>query len=362
MSGADDDDTEKSFEATPQKLQKAREKGEIPRSTDLTVAAGYGGFLLAMMATGAASIQTFGSNLATLLDRPDELARNFFVGSAQHSMGQVLSSSGLTVLPFFAIPTCAVILTILAQKNLVFTLTKIQPKISRISILSNAKNKFGRSGLFEFFKSFFKLVLYSICLGFFLRSKLAEIISIMHSSPGLVTVLLARLCIEFLFLVLIVSALIGMIDIIWQHNEHLRKNRMSRKEVTDEHKETEGDPHVKNQRRQRGQEIAMNRMIADAANADVIIVNPTHYAIALAWSRVAGEAPKCVAKGVDDIAAAIKKSGQESGVPVHQDPPTARALFATVSIGHEIPEDQYRAVAAAIRFAEQMRVRAKGGV
>ncbi|MGR3659623.1 MAG: EscU/YscU/HrcU family type III secretion system export apparatus switch protein, partial [Paracoccaceae bacterium] len=86
-----------------------------------------------------------------------------------------------------------------------------------------------------------------------------------------------------------------------------------------------------------------------------------HYAIALGWSRAAGEAPVCLAKGVDEIAAAIRKTAQESGVPIHQDPPTARALYSTVSLGQEIPEDKYRAVAAAIRFAEKMRIRAKAG-
>jgi flagellar biosynthesis protein FlhB len=362
MSASEDDDSDKSFDPTPQKLEKSRKKGDIARSTDLSVFAGYAGLLLAIMSTGADSIQTLASDLMTLLDRPDKLSEIMFDGSAQRPMGLILLNSSLSVMPFFAIPACAVILSILSQKGLVFAPEKIRPKISRISVLTNAKNKFGRSGLFEFSKSFVKLVLYSICLGFFLRSRLQDMISVIHTGPGLVLTLLARLCVEFLLLVLVVSGFIGAIDAIWQHGEHLRKNRMSRKEITDEHKESEGDPHMKQQRRQRGQQIAMNQMMADVPKADVIIVNPTHYAVALEWSRAKGEAPVCLAKGVDEIAAAIRKTAHESGVPIHQDPPTARALFSTVSIGQEIPENQYRAVAAAIRFAEQMRVRAKGGV
>lgn len=362
MSASEQDDSDKSFDPTPQKLQKSREKGDIARSTDLSVFASYAGFLLAIMATGAASIQTFASDLMTFLDRPDKLSEIFFDGSAQRPMGLILSNSGLSITPFFALPACTVVLSILAQRGLVFAPDKIRPKLSRVSVISNAKNKFGRSGLFEFSKSFVKLVLYSICLGFFLRSRLPDMISIIHTGPGLVLILLARLCVELLFLVLVVSGLIGAIDAIWQYGEYLRKNRMSRKEITDENKESEGDPHVKQQRRQRGQQIAMNQMMAEVPKADVIIVNPTHYAIALGWSRAAGEAPVCLAKGVDEIAAAIRKTAQESGVPIQQDPPTARALFSSVSIGQEIPEDQYRAVAAAIRFAEQMRIRAKGRV
>lgn len=357
-----DDDSEKSFEPTPQKLLKAREKGEVPKSTDISVAAGYAGLLLALMATGSASIRDLGSGLMTLLDRPDKLTDVFFSGSAQQSMGLVFSMTGFAVAPIFLLPAAAVILSIIAQKALVFSPSKIRPKLSRISIISNAKNKFGRSGLFEFLKSFTKLVLYSICLGFFLQAKLPDMVAVIHSSPGMVLALLAQLCTEFLFLVLLVSGIIGVIDAVWQHQEHLRKNRMSRKELVDENKESEGDPYMKQRRQQRGQEIAMSQMMAEVPKADVIVVNPTHYAIALGWSRAAGEAPVCLAKGTDEIAATIRKIAQESGIPIHQDAPTARALYSTISVGQEIPESHYRSVAAAIRFAEQMRLRAKRSV
>lgn len=106
----------------------------------------------------------------------------------------------------------------------------------------------------------------------------------------------------------------------------------------------------------------MNQMLADVPEADVVVVNPTHYAVALKWSRLPGEAPVCVAKGVDEIAARIREKAQEAAIPIHRDPPTARALHAIVEIGQEIPEEQYRAVAAAIRFADAMRQRAKGRV
>jgi flagellar biosynthetic protein FlhB len=112
------------------------------------------------------------------------------------------------------------------------------------------------------------------------------------------------------------------------------------------------------QRRQRGHDIATNRMIADVATADVVIVNPTHYAVALKWSRATGGAPICVAKGVDDVAARMRAAAAKAGVPLHSDPPTARAVFATVDIGQQILPEHYRAVAAAIRFAERMRKRA----
>ena len=157
---------------------------------------------------------------------------------------------------------------------------------------------------------------------------------------------------------LLVALALGSVDFLWQRAEHIRKNRMSRKEMMDELKQSEGDPFIKQQRRQRGQEIATNKMLQDVPTADVVIVNPTHYAVALKWDRSQAMAPICVAKGVDEIAARIREIAVENAVPMHSDPPTARALHADVELGQEISQHHYRAVAAAIRFAEEIRKKA----
>ncbi len=165
--------------------------------------------------------------------------------------------------------------------------------------------------------------------------------------------------VEFLFVILIISTVIGGLDYFWQLAEHHRQNRMSRKEMMDEHKEFEGDPHTKAQRRQRGYDIATNRMLADVDTADVVMVNPTHYAVALKWVRCRQAGTRCVAKGVDEIAARIRERAALAGVPIHSDPPTTRALHASVDIGHEVQPEHFRAVAAAIRFSEAMRRKAR---
>jgi len=359
---AGDDDTEKSFEPTPQKLQKAREKGEVAKSTDLSVAAAYGGLLLAIVAFGLGSIEYFGTTMMILLDQPDRIAPLIFDGAPNTIFGGILLNTSLSILPFFAVPIVAVLLSIFAQRAMVFAPTILKPKLSRISLISNAKNKFGRSGLFEFFKSFVKLTIYSVCLYLFLKARLSEIVGVINAGPWMAVSLLARMCIDFLCIALLVAGAIGFIDAVWQYKEHMRKNMMSRKEITDESKEAEGDPHMKQQRRAKGQEIAMSQMMADVPGADVIIVNPTHYAVALKWSKAKGAAPVCVAKGVDEVAAAIRRVASENAVPIHSDPPTARALHATIEIGDEISEEHYAPVAAAIRFAEDMRLRAKGQI
>ena len=256
-------------------------------------------------------------------------------------------------------PAAAALVAVIAQRAFVVAPDKLQPKLSRISPISNAKNKFGRTGLFEFFKSFVKLVIYSLVLGLFLYWQLDELIAVVSMGPLAVLRLLSQLAIEFLAIVLVIAGSIGALDLIFQHQEHTRKNRMSRKELTDETKQAEGDPHMKQQRRQKAYDIAMNTSLADVPEADVVIVNPTHYAVALKWSRAPGSAPECVAKGVDEIAARIREIAAEAAVPIHRDPATARALFATVEIGEEIRPEHYKAVAAAIRFAETIRSKAR---
>ena len=135
---------------------------------------------------------------------------------------------------------------------------------------------------------------------------------------------------------------------------------MSFQDMKDETKDSEGDPHAKGMRRQKGQEIALNRMLQDVAKADVIIVNPTHYAVALRWKRSDRHAPVCVAKGIDEVAARIREKAAIAGVPLHSDPPTARAIYASVEIGAPVKPEHYKPVAAAIRFAEALKARRKG--
>ena len=358
MSGQDED-TEKTYDATPQKLLEARKKGEIAKSTDLMTAAAYAGILAAFMIAGASSLEKMGAALFVMIDQSSSLAPVIFDGPVSPSLAGLMKQIGLGLLPIFAYPAAAVILAIVAQRALVFAPSKLSPKMSRISMISNAKNKFGRSGIFEFTKSFAKLTIYSVCVAFFIRAHLSEMIGALQTTPHLVLSLMAEMSIAFLFVVVLVSGAIGVIDAIWQHFEHLRKNKMSRKEITDETKNAEGDPYQKQERRQRAMSISQNQMMKDVPTADVIIVNPTHYAVALKWSRSAGEAPICVAKGVDETAKTIREAGMVAGVPIHSDPPTARSLYATANIGDQIPPDHYRAVAAAIRFAEAMRQKAK---
>ncbi len=356
MSEENDD---KQHEATQKKLDDARKRGEVPRSADLTTTAAYGGVLIIAMSIGAQNLQSLGGSLAGFLARADSLSESMFSGGGRAGFGNLAMTVAKPMLPWFFLPALLAILLSIVTRSFVIAPEKLQPKLSKISPLSNAKNKFGRSGLFEFAKSFSKLSIYSLILGIFLFTKLPVIMGTVYLTPAMATSVLLDLSLQFFTLVCAVMLLIGGGDFLWQWQDHLRKNRMSHKELMDEVKQNEGDPHMKGKRRQKGMEIAMNQMLSDVPEADVVIVNPTHYAVALKWSRLPGEAPVCVAKGVDEIAARIREAASEAGVPIHRDPPTARAIHASVEIGQEILPDQYQAVAAAIRFAEAMRKRAR---
>lgn len=350
---------EKTLEPSQQRLDDARKKGDIPKSTDLTAAAAYIGLLVALGVSGASAISSTGAVLAGYLARAETLApRHLALGGPGLSLGIVLEAlSGLA--PIFAVPFVFVLLAIIGQRAFVVAPEKIQPKLNRISPISQAKNKFGPTGLFEFAKSAVKLMVISIVLALFLARETDHIIGLSRAAPAAIPGEMARLATSLLLQIAIVALAIAAVDYLWQRFNHARKLRMTLQQARDESKQSEGDPMVKSQRRRRAQEIATNQMMQDVPKAAVIIVNPTHYAVALKWDRAKGGAPIVVAKGVDGVAMRIREAAAIANVPIHHDPPTARALEATADIGAEIEPKHYKAVAAAIRFAETMRAKAK---
>lgn len=354
-----DESSEKSHEPSPRKLEQARKKGDIPRAPDLQAALAYLGLLLAGMSIGGFSLTQFSNGLLPLIEQPDRLEDLFFKGNASPVAWNVMTSALGPIAPILLVPAGFVLAGLLATRGIVFAPSKLTPKFNRLSPIENAKNKFGRRGLFEFFKSFVKLVIYAICLALFLQAQMGDIMGSIRASVAEAVLLMLDMTMRFLVIVVVIAAAMGLLDYFWQRGDYLRRNRMTQKELRDEFKESEGDPHLKQHRRMRAQELAMNQMMADVPSADVVIVNPTHYAVALKWDRSVGGAPVCVAKGVDEIALKIRALADENDIPIQSDPPTARALYATIEIGDQITPDFYQPVAAAIRFSEDMRAKAK---
>lgn len=353
MASDETSDAEKEHEPSAKRMEEARKKGDVARSTDLTTAASYTGFVVAFSA-GGAIVLAAAEHLSTLLEPVAKWDGGTRAENAVIGAGLIVHVL-LPIGALFLVPILTTLGALFAQRALVFAPTKIHPKLSRISPLSTARQKFGIEGLVEFLKNTAKLALVGGLLSSFLLMNLNEIMATAMLEPGLGITFLIAILGKFLFLATLITALIGGVDFLWHIRTLRRRNRMTRKEMLDELKDSEGDPHTKSERRQRGQELAMNQMLAEVATASVIIVNPTHYAVALRWKRSDPSAPVVVAKGIDEIAMKIRSEATKCGIPIHIDPPTARAIHATIRMGQPIQREHYKAVAAAIRFADIMR-------
>lgn len=356
---SEEEDTDKQYDASEQKLRKSREQGDIPRSTEVNSALVYLGFWAAISVMGAVAVPAWVRQASRAVGSeawPEGRGQSVFDLAA--SMAGAAALMTLAGIGLMGICTLA---GMIVQRTIIFTPKKLAPDINRINPFKNAKQKFGKSGLVTFAISAGKAGLVAVGGWLLFRSLIvllmnSDVMGDLQWVAGL-DIVLRRV----ILLAIGVSVVFGGIDFLWKRFEHQRRNRMSRKEMTDEHKESEGDPYMKANRRQKGFDIVMNRMIDDVAKADVVIVNPTHYAVALEWKRGSGRAPVCLAKGVDEVARRIREKATENGVPIFSDPPSARAIHAMIDIGQEIQTEHFAAAAAAIRFAEAMRKKARSG-
>ena len=226
MAGPNDDASDKQHEPTQRKLDEARKKGDLPRSTDMNVAAAYAGLLLCAAALGPAAMNGAGNALAALVARSETLSSRMFSGAETAVGGQIMLAVFPPFAPLLLVPAVAVLLSIVGQRALVFAPSKLEPKMNRISPIQGARNKFGRNGLFEFTKSFVKLLIFSAILFHYLWSRLPDILLAVTGTPAQVTAFMLRLAIGFLGIVLAVAATLGAIDFLWQRAEHQRRNRI----------------------------------------------------------------------------------------------------------------------------------------
>ena len=347
---------EKTHEATPQKLERARRKGELAKSQDAQTFAAYLGLCGAMLLAGGWTAVSLGEVLMAFLDRPAELAE-LFTSSGGTIAAEVTGRIGMAMAPVFVLPAALILALLVAQRAVVVAPEKLKPKLSRLSPISNAKQKYGPTGLVEFAKSAVKLTAVSIVLALALVAEIDRLPGYIRMEGRLLPLVLERQFWNIATGVLILAFAVAAIDVVWQRASHRKRMRMTHQELKDESKQAEGDPHMRAQRRDRGREIASNRMLHDVPKADVVIVNPSHYAVALTWDRDRNAVPVCIAKGTDELARRIRVRADQAGVPIHEDPPTARSIHAMVEVGHPIRTEHFRAVAAAIVFADRMRQR-----
>jgi flagellar biosynthetic protein FlhB len=348
---------EKSFEPTQSKIDRARREGDVAYSRDATEAAVYLGAFVAIAALAGGAALRLAEGLKPLLENPDRVRE---AADFEAALQAVLISGAVASAPFLIAPMLLAAGSVIAQNAFVFAPGKLSPKWQRLSPVDNARKKFGPDGLVEFAKSVLKLAIVGAALAFLAVSAFPDLAAYVGAPPQSVAPAMQEDASLIAGLAAALAIIIGAADLVWTRFSHRKKLMMTLEEMRQESKESDGDPHMKHARRDRARAIATNRMLLDVPKATVVIVNPTHYAVALRWDGPKSGAPVCVAKGVDEMAARIRALAAASGVPIRHDPPAARALFSVVDVGEEVRREHFAAVAAAIHFAERMRRSARG--
>lgn len=357
-----DQGAEKSFDASPGKIERERNSGNVLKSQELSFGVAFVVVLLGFNIIGPSVAQGVGNAAMQFWSFDRMLTGAGPIGTTGGDMIWSMIVAGVTpVLNMMLLPMVVTVLMFWGQRAIVFAPKRIQPKLSKVSILKNAKGKYGPSGLFEFTRralSMFGMMAIGVI---YLASSWDEISYLSQSSSWHAVLVIWRVSMELLAYCAAFFLVLGVADYIGQRHMYYAKLKMTHKELRDEMKDAEGDPHFKSQRKQKAEQILSSHMQVEVAGATVVVVNPTHYAVALKWDPATMGAPICVAKGIDELALAIKNCAAENGVPIRSDPPTARALFRDVDIGHEVPSEFFGPVAAAIRFAEKLNALHKSG-
>jgi flagellar biosynthetic protein FlhB len=338
---------------TQKRLDEARERGQVPRSRDLSaaavlLAAGLGLFFLG---------GPLGSKLAAIMRSSLSLTRAQALDSAQllPSFQNAILQSLLAVAPVLACTLAAAICAPLAIGGWTFAGSSMAPKFERLDPMAGFGRMFSLNGVVELSKSLFKFGLVG-SVGALVLGVHMDALMNLGREPVVAAITHASYISGQALLALSGSLiLIAAVDAPYQVWQHRRELRMTREEVRQEHKEHEGSPEVKGRIRSLQRERAQRRMMLDVPKADVIVVNPTHYAIALRYDEANMRAPIVVAKGTDLIAAKIREVAAEHNVPIFEAPPLARALYRAVEIGGEIPAQLYVAVAQVLTYIFQLR-------
>jgi flagellar biosynthetic protein FlhB len=343
-----EDGASKTEEPTPRKLEQAREHGEVPKTQDLPALATLAAVAAVVAASGGLYARNLAEALLPFLARPDavDLANGGAVAVARHAM--LAAAPILAVVMFTAAAAGAA--GHLVQTGFLFTPSKLQPDFSKVSLLSGLKRIFSLDGLMQFAKSLAKFAATVAIAWYVLEPHVNELENLATLEPVAMLPFMADVLRRLLFAVLAFLLVVAVVDWGWQRQRFTERMRMTKEEVKEDHKQSEGDPHVKAKQRQKRFESARRRMMQAVPNATVVIVNPTHYAVALKYEQGENAAPVCVAKGLDSLALNIREIAEEAGVAVIEEPPLARALYAAVEVDDMIPAAHYEAVAKIIGF------------
>lgn len=346
MSDGEDKDS-KTEEPTEKKLRDAEEKGNVPSSQEAALFASMLAFYLYLVFFMPDGIKRLGETLGDIIERPEQWRLN--TATDMVSLGLHLSKEIAALL----LPAAVLFIVLglgqsFAQNLPQFVLDRITPQISRISPVKGFTRIYSVDGLVNFGKSLFKVVIVGIIVVTMLRNDYYNLLNALVTDPHSIMQTGYNILKKMVVIVLFSTGILAVADYFWTNYRWHSQQRMSKQEVKDEYKQSQGDPVVKARQRSIARDRARRRMMDGVPRATLVITNPTHYAIALRYVKDESDAPVVVAKGQDLIALRIREIATENGIPIFEDPPLARSMFAQVSVDSVIPSVFYKAVAELI--------------
>ncbi|WP_342728077.1 MULTISPECIES: flagellar biosynthesis protein FlhB [unclassified Bradyrhizobium] len=347
-----DDTEDKTEDPTQKRLDDALEKGDVVKSQEVNT-----WFIIA----GATLVlSTFSGSIGggILMPLRNLIANSWMIRTDGAGLLQLTQTLGYAVVAAIGVPFLMLALAAIAgnmiQHQLVWSGEQLKPKFSKISPAAGFKRLFGKQAVANFLKGLFKLIALGVVMVMVLWPDRLRMESFLRVDPAELLPAITGMTVHLLAAVVALLAVVAIADYFFQYRTWYERHKMSLQEMKEEFKQSEGDPHVKGRIKQLRVQRAKKRMMAQVPKASVIITNPTHYSVALAYDR-SMSAPICVAKGVDSLAFKIREIAKEHDIPIVENVPLARALYATVEIDKEIPVEHYHAVAEIIGYVMRLR-------
>lgn len=347
---------EKTEDATAKKLSDTRKEGQVAKSTEVSM----GITLLSLFITLKFFMAFIGTRFLNTFVKfyeyiPRYTSEGLNITNTQGLVNQVIIDMIIIMAPFLIIGLVAAVLSNIIQFKWQVTAKPMMPKLNKINPISGFKRMFSMRTIMELIKSILKVVVICYVVYDTISNQSDILYKLYDVTINNALLILFDLIISLGIKISMLMLVIGFADFLYQKWKFKQDNKMSKQEVKDEYKNTEGDPKVKGQQKQRMMQASQRRMMSSIPDADVVITNPTHFAVALQYESGTGSAPKVVAKGADFLASKIKDIARESSVEIVEDKKLARMLYYNVNIGDEIPEELYKSVAEIIAYVYQLR-------
>ncbi|MGJ7491260.1 flagellar biosynthesis protein FlhB [Variovorax sp. ZT4R33] len=350
---SEESDLEKTEAASPRRLEKAREDGNVARSRELVTLVILGAGITGIWLTSGSLGSTFNGTLQRGLQFDRHAA--FDASHMLTQAGSMVLESLLAIAPFFGMMVLAALVGPLMLGGWLFSTKAIGPDFGKLNPLAGIGRMFSTQSLAELTKALAKSLLVGTVAWWVISGHIGDMVSLMGEPAHRALPHAIRMIVVDCAVIAATLVLVAMIDVPYQLWSHAKKLRMSREDLRQEHKESEGDPHVKANIRRMQQQVAKRRMMAEVPKADIVVTNPTHFAVALKYRDGDMRAPRVVAKGSDLVAQRIRELAKENNVAVLEAPPLTRALFKHTRLGDEIPAGLYTAVAEVLAWVYQLK-------